>query len=97
MRLRTRNGPISVHLEGDEWEGEGLDASAVNGPLDLELSPDYSGGVLVESSDHAPWTCGEACRGASRSWDDDTRRVEFGSAPFRVRLSTVNGPVSIDR
>jgi hypothetical protein len=95
VRVRTENGPIAVSLDGDNWEGEGLDARAVNGPLSLEIAPGYAGGVRIESSGHAPWSCGELCSRGERSWDDDGRLFEIGPQPARIRLSTVNGPVSI--
>src|SRR5262249_54905586 len=63
MRVRTENGPISISLHGKDWNGEGLDARAVNGPVALDLDNDYQGGVVVESSEHAPWSCGGPCRG----------------------------------
>lgn len=94
MRVRTQNGPIAVHLEGADWSGAGFEARAVNGPLQLTLADGYQGGVMVESSGNSPWSC-EICGRAERSWDDDSRRVEFGRGPARVRLYTVNGPVAI--
>jgi hypothetical protein len=95
MQVRTQNGPIAVSLDGDAWQGEGLDAQAVNGPLSLEIAPGYRGGVRVESSGHAPWSC-SGCGDGARTWDDDGRQFELGPQPARVRLSTVNGPVAID-
>jgi hypothetical protein len=35
------------------------------------------------------------CDNARKTWDDNHRRIEFGSSPAMIRLSTVNGPVSI--
>jgi hypothetical protein len=95
VRVRTENGPIAVSLDGDEWEGEGLDARAINGPLSLEIAPGYKGGVRIESSGNAPWSCGELCSQGDRSWDGQGRQLEIGPQPARIRLSTVNGPVSI--
>ena len=95
-RLDTQNGPISVALEGDTWDGGGLDARAVNGPLSLKLSEDYRSGVVVETSGGGPVSCPDsACQKARKSWDDDSRRIEFGDSNPVVRLSTKSGPVSI--
>ncbi len=95
-RLDTQNGPISVALEGDTWDGGGLDARAVNGPLSLKLSGDYRSGVVVESNGSGPVSCPDsACQKARKSWDDDSRRIEFGDENPVVRLSTRSGPVSI--
>ena len=95
-RLDTQNGPISVALEGDTWDGGGLDARAVNGPLSLKLSGDYRSGVVVETDGSGPFSCPDsACQKARKSWDDDSRRIEFGDSNPVVRLSTRSGPVSI--
>jgi hypothetical protein len=96
-RLSTQNGPISVQLDGDRWDGT-LEARASNGPLQLKLSEGYRSGVVVESLGHGPVTCPDsACRTARRTFDDDARRIEFGDSAPVVRLSTRNGPVSIGR
>lgn len=96
MRLETQNGPISVDLGGRRWEGAGLVARAVNGPLSLKIPEGYQSGTVVEMSGRSPVSCrARACDGARRNWDEDSRRIEFGGASPVVRLSTVNGPVSI--
>jgi hypothetical protein len=97
-RLDTKNGPISVELEGNRWETGSLDAHAVNGPLSLKISDDYSSAVRVEMLGHGPVTCpSPVCRGARKEWDDDSRTIEFGESGSEpvVRLSTRNGPVSV--
>ena len=96
VRVRTENGPIDIHLQGSDWRGQGLDARAVNGPISLKMDDGYTGGVVVESSGHAPWSCGGQCGRGSRTWDDDSRRISFGTTPPRVRVATTNGPIEID-
>jgi hypothetical protein len=97
VKLDATNGPITVKLDGDAWLGGSLDAHSHNGPLSLRVPNDYRSGVVVESDGHGPVSCRtEACGRARRTWDDDTpRRIELGSGPAVVRLSTVNGPVSV--
>ena len=97
VKLDATNGPITVKLDGDAWLGGSLDAHSHNGPLSLRVPNDYRSGVIVESDGHGPVSCrAEACGRARRTWDDDTpRRIELGSGPAVVRLSTVNGPVSV--
>jgi hypothetical protein len=97
IRIRTENGPISVELDGGEWQGAGLEAQAVNGPLSLDIAEDFRSGVRVESNGHSPWSCSSACKSGEKDWDDDRRSVTFGAAPYKVRLSTENGPISIGR
>jgi hypothetical protein len=96
IRVRTQNGPISIRLSGSGWDGPGLDARAVNGPVSLRIPDGYRSGALVASAGRSPFRCkGGACSHANRTWDDDGNRVELGSGPLAVRLSTVNGPVSV--
>lgn len=94
--IDTQNGPISVKLSGNRWDGR-LEAHARNGPLSLSLPEGYASGVSVESSGRSPFQCrAKACGEARKNWDEDSRRIEFGdSSTAVVRLSTVNGPVSI--
>jgi hypothetical protein len=98
VKLLAKNGPVSVKLEGDTWDGT-LDASTKNGPLTLKVPRGFRSGVLVESLGGGPVSCrGEACGGQriTRLDDDDSpRRFEFGSGPRVIRLSVVNGPLSV--
>ena len=97
LRLHTQNGPISVDLKGDSWKGSGLEADAQNGPLSLRLPKNYQSSVLLESNGNSPMSChASVCDDARKTWDEDHRRIEFGSAPAIIHLSTVNGPISVD-
>ena len=94
--VQTSNGPISVRLEGRRWDGR-LDARASNGPLSVSVPSDYQSGVEISSSEHSPWNCrAAACRSGNRDWDDRSRSLRIGSDPVVVRLTTVNGPVTVN-
>jgi len=96
VRIRTENGPISVALEGKTWSGTGLTADAHNGPLTLMVPSGYESSFVVESTKYAPISCkASICDNARKTWDDEHRRIEYGNAPAMIRLSTVNGPVSV--
>lgn len=96
VRIHTENGPISVSLKGSTWSGAGLSADAHNGPVTLMVPTGYKSGFVVESKNYAPMSCkASICDNARKTWDDDHRRIEYGSAPAMIRLSTVNGPVSV--
>jgi len=96
VRIHTENGPISVALEGKTWSGTGLSADAKNGPLTLMVPNDYQSSFMVESTNYAPVSCkASICDNARKTWDDNHRRIEYGNAPAMIRLSTVNGPVSV--
>jgi DUF4097 and DUF4098 domain-containing protein YvlB len=97
VTLDAENGPLSVHLADGGWSGGKLYGRTENGPVSLELPYRVGSGVRVESAGRSPFQChGEGCQSARRDWDDDHKRIEFGGADPVVRLSTVNGPVSID-
>jgi hypothetical protein len=95
FEVQTDNGPISVSLTGNQWDGR-LEAEARNGPLHVRIPADYRSGVEISSSRHSPWNCRvEACRGASGYAEGD-RSIRIGPDPINVRISTVNGPVTIE-
>jgi len=97
VRIHTENGPISVALEGKTWSGTGLTADAQNGPMTLTVPSGYQSSFVVESTNHAPVSCqASICDSARKTWDDEHRRIEYGNAPAMIRLSTVNGPVSVE-
>jgi hypothetical protein len=95
--IRTENGPVTVTLAGDSWNGSGLEAHAQNGPVNLQIPSGYKSGVVLESEGHSPFQChASVCSEGRKTWDDDLKRIEFGSGPTLVRVSTVNGPVSVE-
>jgi hypothetical protein len=96
LHIHTQNGPISVALHGTSWNGAGLSVDGQNGPLTLRVPSDYQSSFLVESRGYSPVSChASICDQARKTWDDDHRRIEFGNSPAAIRLSTVNGPVSV--
>ena len=93
--VETANGPITVKLEGRRWDGH-LAARAANGPLTLSVPDDYQSGVEISSSYQSPWNCRiAACRSGNRDWDERSRSLRIGADPVVVKLSTVNGPVTV--
>jgi hypothetical protein len=94
FKLRAQNGPLTVKLDGVEWSGPGLVGETRNGPLSLTVPPGYRSGVLVEADGHSPIRC-SGCSDAKKTWDDEGRKIEFGAEPYRIHLSTSNGPVSV--
>ncbi|MGB7847918.1 MAG: hypothetical protein WBL63_20065 [Candidatus Acidiferrum sp.] len=94
--IHTENGPVRLSLSGDSWNGSGIEAHATNGPVTLQIPSGYKSGVILESDGHAPLQChADVCSEARKTWDDDRKRIEFGAGPTLVRVSTVNGPVSV--
>jgi hypothetical protein len=97
LRLRTQNGPISVALNAASWSGGDLVADAINGPLTLRVPSGFQSSFLVESNGHSPMSChASICNDARKTWDDEHRRIEYGSGTPLIRLSTENGPISVN-
>ena len=42
VTARLQNGPLTVTFAGSEWQGSGLDARTVNGPVTLRIPRDYN-------------------------------------------------------
>lgn len=96
QNIRTENGPVTVALTGEAWDGPGLEAHATNGPVTLEIPAGYKSGVVLESDGDGPFQCrASVCSEGRKTWDDDHKRIAFGTGPALVRVSTVNGPVSV--
>jgi hypothetical protein len=97
LRLHTENGPISLNVDSSKWNGESLVADAINGPLSLRVPSGFESSFLVESNDNAPMSCrASICSQARKTWDDNHRRIEYGNGAPVIRVSTRNGPVSVD-
>jgi hypothetical protein len=97
LKLHTQNGPISVALQSPNWTEGGLVADAVNGPVSLSVPTELNTSFLLESTGHSPITCNASvCKSARKTFDDnDNRRIEYGTGAPVIRLSTVNGPVTV--
>jgi hypothetical protein len=97
LRLHTENGPISLALNAATFGGSGLVADAVNGPLTLRVPTGFQSSFVVESTGHSPVSChASICLDARKTWDDEHRRIEFGSGAPLIHLSTQNGPISVN-
>jgi hypothetical protein len=92
--LQAQNGPLTLVLPDGNWDGQ-IEGRTQNGPLTLKISDGFRSSVLVEASKHSPVTCrAAACAKSPRSWDRPNE-IKFGDSEPVVRLSTVNGPVTI--
>lgn len=95
FRLSTQNGPLTVELEGSSWSGGEIEGHTQNGPLTLRLPEGYQSGIRVDASKNSPVECRAVqCRQAARTWDRPNV-IQFGGAAPVIRLSTINGPVTI--
>jgi len=97
VHLRATNGPISLKLADAAWNGPQLEARTENGPVSVTLPTGFRSGLRVETSGHAPIRCqADACVNARTEGNRFfPRLLETGSGDV-VRLSTHNGPVSVN-
>lgn len=96
LSARAENGPLTVSLNMPGWNGSGMEAHVDNGPLTLHVPTGYTSGVLLESNGSGPFSCAsKACSEGRKTWEDDRKSIAFGSGPTVVRVSAVNGPISV--
>jgi hypothetical protein len=98
--LRVTNGPLSARFAGARWDGKGLVAENVNGPLTIRLDPSFDSGLRVSAAEWAPVRCrAAACATAHRTGGNEDeggeKSLQIGSGEPLLRFSTVNGPVTI--
>ena len=95
FRLNAQNGPLTIELDGNQWSGGELEGSTQNGPLTLKLPEGYLSSVRIGASKHSPVECRAIqCQQAVRTWDRPSV-IQFGDSTPVIRLSTINGPVTI--
>ncbi|HEY2019340.1 MAG TPA: hypothetical protein VGH38_37790 [Bryobacteraceae bacterium] len=97
VHLTAKNGPISLSLAGEMWNGSRLEAHTDNGPVSLSVPEVYRSGVRLETSGHSPISCrAGACQGAWTDTGSNQRVMQLNGAQDTIRVSTTNGPVSIN-
>lgn len=94
VNARVQNGPISVVLAGNRWNGEGLDAESVNGPVQLSIPRDYSARLEVGTT-WGPVDLDIPLPEGYRRGRHITTVLGSGGAP--VRVVTTNGPLAVHR
>lgn len=94
IELRAQNGPVTVKLNDPTWSGKGLDASTQNGPISVVAPDGLKTGVRIDGSDNSPLSWKGHGTMVTSDWTSG-RTIVLGKGPILVRVSTVNGPVSI--
>lgn len=97
VHLIAKNGPISVDLAGEAWNGAQLDAHTDNGPVSLTMPENYRSSIRLQTSGHAPLSCKiDACTNAFTDASSKDRLIRINGSADTIRVSTTNGPVSIN-
>jgi hypothetical protein len=94
VRGETENGGVTVALAGDGWRGAGMDVRTQNGGVRLEIPSRYdaeleTGTVHGRFDIDLPLTV--------RGRIDRTIRARLGAGGAPVRVSTMNGGVTVRR
>lgn len=96
IRGETVNGGLRVQLAGEKWDGPGLDLKTVNGGVDLRVPNGFSGELDARTSNGGisvdfPITVSGLI--------NNRRQITatLGSGGPRLRLSAVNGGITISR
>ena len=97
VKVNATNGPVLIELDGNGWNGRGLEASATNGPLTLRLPESYASGLRINASQRNPIQCRAAQCGQAVRRPGSPDLIEMGGPDARVALSILNGPLTIDR
>lgn len=99
VRARAQNGPLTVRLAGRRWNGGGLDAETVNGPVNLDMPRGYAA-HLESSTVHGPISAPAGIRPARNGrnrWSPGGRiSTDINGGGPTIRVVTTNGPVDID-
>lgn len=95
VRARLQNGPLTIALTGDHWEGAGLDASTVNGPLSLRVPTDYNAKLETGTRNGPFHTDIPITVQGNIGRVGQTISTTLGRGGATIRASTTNGPLTI--
>jgi len=90
----TINGGINVRLAGTQWNGTGLDVGTRNGGISMSVPESFNAQLDAETVNG-----GVTSDFAVSSQDRRTRHIvtTLGGGGARLRLSTVNGGIRVNR
>jgi hypothetical protein len=98
VRARTTNGPLNIVLSGNSWDGAGLDAETMNGPVTLAVPDGYSA-QLEAGTVNGPLRLGipVTVQGEIPAGRNRTINAPIGAGGARIRAVTTNGPLTIEK
>lgn len=94
VRGKTVNGRVTVELEGDRWEGAGLDARTTNGGVRLKVPDGYSCQLAVNTVNGGVHTDFPLTVQGRLGKQID---LPLGKGGAPVRISTTNGGIHLTR
>src|SRR5262249_7837648 len=94
VRGNTTNGGLNIILDGDHWDGEGLDALTTNGGITMSVPENYNA-HLETSTVNGSMNFGFPITVQGRLNRDIS--IDLGSGGALVKAVTTNGGVNIRR
>lgn len=94
VRGRTTNGGLAIELDGDRWEGEGLDVRTTNGGVKMTIPEDYSARLETATTNGSVRVDFPM---AVQGRINKEIAVTLGSGGPTVRAVTTNGGVKVTR
>ncbi len=93
VKARTTNGGVKIELDGNAWQGPGLDVTTTNGGVKVDMPERYS--AEVDASTHNGSVNVEFPVTVSGQINRRQMRFSLGSGGAPMRLRTTNGGVKI--
>jgi len=94
VEARVQNGPLTVTLAGSNWDGKGLNAETVNGPVTLGLPEGYNAD-LETGTVNGPMDLQIPLTVTLSGRVRDRIHTTLGKGGAPVRVVTTNGPITI--
>jgi hypothetical protein len=94
IRGTTSNGSVSLTLDGNRWNGQGLDVQTRNGSIQINVPDGYA--AEIETSTTRGRVQNDFQAGGSNA-SNGPLTTTVGGGGARLRVTTVNGSVSIRR
>jgi DUF4097 and DUF4098 domain-containing protein YvlB len=95
VRARLQNGPLTITLAGTAWEGAGLDAATVNGPLTIRIPTGYNARLETGTQNGPFQTDVPITVQGNIGRIGQAITTTLGSGGVTLRAVTTNGPLTI--
>jgi len=94
IRGATSNGSVNLTLEGDRWNGQGLDVQTRNGSIQVSVPDGYSAELETATTRGRFRSDFQSSAPAAQS---SPLVTTLGAGGAKLRVTTVNGSVNIRR
>lgn len=95
VRARLQNGPLTITLAGTSWDGAGLDAQTVNGPLTIRVPDGYNAQLQTGTRNGPFHTDIPITVQGNIGRIGQEISTTLGRGGVTLRATTTNGPLTI--